>query len=100
MKCHECATKEIELDRKLSCQVSIDKSEHLVRGKNVLRIVLEVEDRYQVCLAHLLDLSVSSVSLLAQWHVELVIKDGVVKQLHPLLFLFWSVIENHGFQVI
>ena len=41
---HERASKEIELDGELCSQVSVHKSKHLVGGKNVLRVILEVEN--------------------------------------------------------
>ena len=48
MQRHEGTSEEIELDSELCGQVAIDQAEHLVRGKYVLWVVLEVEDRDQV----------------------------------------------------
>ena len=75
---HERAAEEIELHRELRGQVSIHEAEHLVGGKNVLWVILEVKNRDQVCLADLLNLSVSSVSLLGERHVKLVVEYGIV----------------------
>ena len=41
---HEGAAKEVELDGELGGEVSVDLSEHLVGGEDVLRVVLEVKD--------------------------------------------------------
>ena len=97
---HQSAAKQVELDSELGGKVAINHAKHLVGGKNVLRIIVEVEDGDNLLFCDSLDLSIGSRSLLVKRNVKLVGENWVLEKIEPFLALFRLVVENDIAQLV
>ncbi len=52
---HKCAAEKVELDSELSRKITIDVTEHLVCGENVLWVILKIEYGDQFLVTYPLD---------------------------------------------
>jgi len=100
VKSHESSSKKIELHGELGGQSTVHLTEHLVSSKNVDRVILEVKDREELCIAYNLNSCHCQFSLLVQSKHILWRKDWVLHEFHPLCSLFQLVAKEHVPQIV